>query len=101
MIGTFPFFYLLFLRVHEDNRHLLLSSPILSSVGLWHAAAQSRLCVRDAALLQSLRGPGVAEVRLSKDSRGETPATNVNDPYLGWAIMIKSFIMVILKYIVM
>lgn len=66
-------FYLLFFRVHEDNRHLLLPCPVLSSVGLWNLAAQSGLRVRGVALLRSLRGSGVAEVRLPKDSRGETP----------------------------
>ena len=68
-------FYLLFFRVHEDNRHLLLSSPVLSSAGLQHSAAQSRLRVWDAPLVRPLWDPAVAEVRLSKDPRGETPVT--------------------------
>lgn len=61
-------------RVHEDNRHLLLSRPVLSAAGLQHFAAQSRLRVRDAPVLQSPHRPGVAEVRLSEDSGGETTA---------------------------
>lgn len=56
------YFCLIFVRVHEDHRHLLLSSPVLSAGGVRLSAAQSRLCVRDTPLLQSLWCPDVAEV---------------------------------------
>lgn len=56
------FFGSFFSRVHEDNRHILLPNPVLSSVGMWNSAAQSRLCVWDTALLHSLWSPGVAEI---------------------------------------
>lgn len=75
-------------RVHEDTGHLLLSRPLLSSVGVLHSAAQSGLRARDAPLLQSPRSADVAGVRLSKDARGQTSRraqrrANVIDTWLG------------------
>lgn len=58
-------------RVHEDHRHLLLPHPLLPPAGLRHPAAQSGLCLWGAAVFWPLWRPPVAEVRLSKDSRGE------------------------------
>lgn len=64
-----------FSRVHEDNRHLLLPHPLLPPAGVQHSAAQGRLRLRSAPLLQPLWRPAVAEVRLSKDSGGEAAKT--------------------------
>lgn len=58
-------------RVHEDHRHLLLPHPLLPPAGLRHPAAQSGLRLWDDAVFWPLWRPPVAEVRLSKDSRGE------------------------------
>lgn len=58
-------------RVHEDHRHFLLPHPLLPPAGLRHPAAQSGLRLWGAAVFWPLWRPPVAEVRLSKDSRGE------------------------------
>lgn len=58
-------------RVHEDHRYLLLPHPLLPPAGLRHPAAQSGLHLWGDAVFWPLWCPPVAEVRLSKDSRGE------------------------------